>query len=295
MARESLEDRGQGNGESPKELRKPEIVVKSVLSHEFRRGIAFNKQSEADRALGKLQDGPPFDKIIVDQTQQPPLYILTSHTRADDLRIAQSVGKEEGYDCSVLFVRLQLDPSTNNLSIDFDQIVSTLRDASVSTNVSGKELIDHFARIVKHRASIYEIEDEDERHEAHEAYEKGNRTAILLAKQDELDVYLELGEEAENRLLSFKPGDNLDTSGTTLVLPLLSNNHPQASNELKRVNFGLIWPPAILPAINIMLVPSSKEGKIDDAPPNFDPQILFAGRDLTERITAAFETPKPKA
>lgn len=324
MTRESFENRAQGNGEGHKELSKPEIVVKDVFSFEFRKGISFREwddlqaiikvpQEMSQRKKNRLEKmlrnakeeiyangqinlgdtevlGQPqyYTKIVLDQTQEPPLYILTLPFRRDEKSIATNIGKEMGYDSSYAGIVLQLDPSTNNLHVDFDQIISTLREAGVSTSASGKELIDHFERVVKQEASDYDIEDEDERKEAYATYVKGNRGGILLAQQEGLDVYLGLGEEIKHRLLNFKSGDDLDISRTTLVLPLLSN-HPQASSETKRIEFGMI-----LPAIDITVAPSSKKGKIDDAPPNFDPGILAAGRDLTARIVTAFEALRPK-
>jgi len=318
-------NKGYGGGEGPKELHIPETVVKDTFSSEFRRGISFREWDELQSIIKvpqgmsqrkkntlekmlrgaketihtngqiSLGDTEIFEvsqdstKIVFDQTQMPPLYILTlSDTRWDE-DIAKCFGKEMGYQCSSIGVVLEPNPCTKNLHVDYSQVISTLKDAGVSTSVSGKELIDHFKMAVKHRASIYEIEDEDKRREEYAAYHKGNMRAILLAKQDGLDVYLELGQEAERRLLYFKSGDNLDISGTTLTIPLLSH-HVQAANEAWRIEYGMI-----LPAIDIMVVPTSKEGKIDHTPPNFDPQTLAAGRDLTARITTAFEALKPKA
>ena len=288
MVTESFENRGQGNGEDPKELRKPEIVGKDVSSFEFRRGIAFNERPEADKALGELPDGPPFDQIIVDQTQQPPLYILMPSLIGSEEGIAKRLGKERGYNSSYVGIVLQLNPTTKNLQVDFDQTVSTLREAGISTTVSGQMLIEQVERIIKEEASIQDIGDEDDRREAYAEFKK--RKNVLLAQQEGLDVYLELGNEIERRLFYFKSGDDLDISRTTLVVPLLSNNHPQASHEVDRIKFGMI-----MPAIDIIIAPSSKEGKIDDTPPNFDPQTLAAGRDLTARIKTAFEALKPKA
>lgn len=290
MVQESFRDIEQRSGDGPKELHSSETVVKDVFSLEYQRGIAFYEQSEANRALGELQDGSPFDKIIVDHTQQPPLHILTPFVSAPEEAIAKKLGKERGYESSYVGIALNLDPTTYNLHIDFDTILSTLRQAGISTNLSGKDLINHFERMIKHRASIYEIEDEDNKRDEYAKYEDGGRGHILLAKQDGLDVYLLLGLEAEQRLISFKHGDNLDISGTTLSLPLFFHDNLQASNETKRIEFG-----TILSAIDIDIIPSSKAGKIDGSLPNFDPGILSAGRDLTARITKAFEALKPKA
>jgi hypothetical protein len=287
MRRPEFEDPQPKAVEGPKKPLKPETVVKDVFILELRRGITFNDPFDAVTVEEAFPDDYP--KITVDQTQQPPLYILTlSDTRREE-DIAKSLVKERGYDSSSIMVALELDPSTDKLSINFAHILSTLRKAGVSTNLYGRDLIDHFNNTVKHSASIYEIEDEDKKREEYEAYDEGNRDAILLAKQDGLDVYLQLGQEAERRLLYFKSGDNLDISGTTLTIPLLSH-HVQAANEAWRIEYGII-----LPAIDIIVVPSSKEGKIDHTPPNFDPQTLAAGRDLTARITTAFEALKPKA
>lgn len=322
MARESLENRGQGSRESPKELHQPELTVKSVLNFEFRRGISFrewgelqgiikvpqemsqrNKKrlekmlinaKEAIHANGKIDLGntevlggtQDHTKIVLDQTQEPPLYILTLFDIRSEEGIAKDLGKERGYHCSYVGVALQPDPSTYWLHVDFDEIASTLKDAGVSMSASGKELIDHFEKAVNHEASIYDIEDEDKRGEAYEAY---NRGRILLAQQEGLDVYLELGDEIKHRLLKFKSGDKLDISGTTLVIAPMSNR-PQAFTEDERIKFGMI-----LSAIDVWLVPSSRERKIDDAPPNFDPGVLVAGRNLTARIKTAFESLKPEA
>lgn len=277
--------RAQKSGESDKESNKPETIVKSVLSFEFLRGIAFNERAEPD----KIAKGFPndFPKIIVDQTQQPPLYILTLFSRASEASIAKNLGKERGYNYSYLGVILQLDPSTSKLHVDFDLVASTLKEAGVYMNLSGEDLIERVEKVIREEASVDDIQDEDNRRKSYIDFKK--REEVLLAQQEELDVYLGLGDEIKRRLLNFKSGDNLDISGTTLVLPFLSNNHPQASNEIHRIELGMI-----LPAIDIRVVPSSKEGKIADTLPNFDPQILSAGRDLTVRLVTAFEALKPK-
>ena len=279
MVEKSRENNGQGSKEGPKNPQKPETVVKDIFSFEFRRGIAFNERPEADKALGE---------IIVDQTQQPPLYILMPSLIGSEEGIAKRLGKERGYNSSYVGIVLQLNPTTKNLQVDFDQTVSTLREAGISTTVSGQMLIEQVERIIKEEASIQDIKDEDDRREAYAEFKK--RKNVLLAQQEGLDVYLELGNEIERRLFYFKSGDDLDISRTTLVVPLLSNNHPQAFHEVDRIKFGMI-----MPAIDIIIAPSSKEGKIDDTPPNFDPQTLAAGRDLTARIKTAFEALKPKA
>lgn len=286
MTKREFENPGQEGRKNPQEFLSSEPLAK-VFSHEFRRGIAFTRHFEAaEVAENSLDDRP---KIIVDQTQKPPLYIVSLFSRSLEKDLAKSLGKEMGYDYSYIGVVVKPDPSTYKLHVDFDQIVLTLKEAGVSTHVSGEMLIHEVERIIRGEASIDDIKDEDEKEKAYLTYKKG--TNILLAQQDGLNVYMGLGDEIRHTLFTFKSGDNLDISGTTLTTPPMS--YPlQAFNEAERIKFGMI-----LPAIDIRVVPSSlssRQDKLDDAPPNFDPQTLAAGRDLAKRISTAFGTLKPK-
>lgn len=285
MIKQESENPGQEGGKNPQEPLSVEPLVR-VFSFEFRRGIAFKQHSEAAKVAKNSLDYHPT--IIVDHTQEPPLYIVSLSSMRLEQDLAKNLGKEMGYDHSYVGVTIQPDSSTHKLHVDFDKIVLTLKKAGVSTSVSGEMLIRQVERIIRDEASIADIKDEDKKEEAYLTYKKG--AYILLAQQDGLDVYMGLGDEIKHTLFTFKSGDNLDISGTTLVTPPIS--YPlQAFNEAERIKFGMI-----LPAIDIRVVPSSRGGtiEIDVAPPNFDSQTLAAGRDLTARIVTAFEALKPK-